>query len=142
MFISTKNFGPTTPGPPYKARFLDENENLIFCNVPRPAHISSYFRKCNKIDSHNHARQKILALEEQWVTKSPWFWLVTTFIGLTVTDMWKASKYALGLKHFLSNTTIRQFAKIVAMEFIINELSKNPHTSMINQMPLTVNAWR
>jgi hypothetical protein len=42
--------------------------------------------------SHNHARQALLGLEKKWATQNCWFRLNCTFIGITVTDAWKAFK--------------------------------------------------
>ena len=45
------------------------------------------------IDTHSY-RQGILGLEDCWPTKSPWFRLVTTLIGMSVVDLhrWDRSK--------------------------------------------------
>jgi hypothetical protein len=93
VFLGTKSAGPTTPpGEPYIARFPDANGNVAQRSVPRPAVISNYFKTSNVIDSHNQARQGEIALEKRWVTQDCWFRLVTTLIGMTITDCWRAFK--------------------------------------------------
>ena len=125
-FLSSKNFGPTTPGNPYQARFIDQGKNLRTREVERPAHMSKYFECCNAIDSHNHARQGILSLEEHWLTQCPWFRLVTTFVGLTVTDMWKAVRYGMEGNSYLSSLSMKDFAGVIAMDLLHNkQLSSN-----------------
>ena len=56
--------------------------------VDRPQAISDFFSNSNSIDKNNHARQSELALEEKWVTQNCYFRLVTTLVGLNVTDAW------------------------------------------------------
>ena len=48
----------------------------------------------NVVDAHNQARQFQLRLEKRWVTRDCWFRLDSTFIGITVTDAWKAHRNA------------------------------------------------
>ena len=45
-------------------------------------------------DKHNHARQHELRLEKYWITTDCWFRIITTVIGITVTDCWKAYRHA------------------------------------------------
>ena len=49
-FLATKNAGATTPGEPYRARFLDNNRNLVSRCVDRPEITSNYFQKSNAVD--------------------------------------------------------------------------------------------
>ena len=121
-FLSSKNFEGTILGDPYISRWVDETGNRSQRAVPRPAALSKYFQVCNGIDAHNQARQAYLGLEELWATDCPWFRLVTTFIGMTVTDMWKATRHAVEGSHFLSTVSIKKFAELVGMEMIKNKL--------------------
>jgi hypothetical protein len=47
------------------------------------------------VDDHNQAQQHELGLEETWATHDCWFCLNTTFLGVVVTDMWKAVRASL-----------------------------------------------
>ena len=124
-FLSLKCYNSTEPGDPYVAWWADKNDNLTFRDVAWPKHLSKYFAHCNAIDAHNQARQGVLALEEHWTTHCPWFCLLTFFIGVNVTDTWKATKYAVPANDFFASVSIKQFAKLMAMEMIINTLDKN-----------------
>ena len=77
------------------------------------------------IDSHNHVRQGILALEENWQSQCPWFRLFTFFVGVNLTDMWKAAKQGLPANHFLSQISSKRFAEFVGMKMLTNRLSTN-----------------
>jgi Transposase IS4 len=99
-FIATKNAGSTFLGDPYRARFVGENNNLRSRPVDRPQIISRYFQQSNMIDKHNHARQAELKLEKNWRTTNCWFRLVTTFIGITVVDSWKAYRHSVDQNKF------------------------------------------
>ena len=125
-FLSTKNFESTVPGKPYTSRWVDkESQNLKFRDVLRPKNVSKYFQHCNVIDSHNHVRQGILSLEEHWQSQCPWFRLVTFFVGVNLTDMWKAAKQGLPGNHFLAKASSKRFAEIVGMEMLRNGLTTN-----------------
>ena len=92
-------------------------QNLKFRDVLRPKNVSKYFQHCNVIDSHNHVRQGILSLEEHWQSQCPWFRLVTFFVGVNVTDMWKAAKQGLPGNHFLAKALSKRFAEIVVVRW-------------------------
>jgi hypothetical protein len=109
-FVATRGAGSTTPGNPYRAKFADGWGNVMTRLVPRPDVISQYFQISNAVDTHNQARQSDLALEQHWVTTNCWFRIITTFIGLTVTDAWKAYRH--GVRG--PNTTER---KVTILEF-------------------------
>jgi hypothetical protein len=88
-------------------------------NVLRPDVISKYFNACNVIDSHNQVRQYELALEKQWIVHDGWFRIITTIIGMTVTDCWRAYKHALPLKKH-KEITVKEFADRMAYDCIKN----------------------
>jgi hypothetical protein len=119
VFLGTKNSGSTKPGEPYIARFPDANGNVAQRAVPRPDVISKYFNDSNVIDSHNQARQGVLQLEKCWVTQHAWFRLVTTLIGMTVTDCWRAYKHAMPNKKD-KEMPIKDFADCIAYDCINN----------------------
>jgi hypothetical protein len=83
--------------------------------VQRPDVISRYFNDSNVIDSHNQSRQFELALEKRWITNCGWFRVVTTLLGMTVTDCWRAYKHALSRE-----VTIKDFADCMAYDCIYN----------------------
>lgn len=65
-FLFNKGAGSLKPGDPYIARWKDKHMNTVSKLVPRPKVVSTYFKDCNKIDSHNQSRQSDLALEKAW----------------------------------------------------------------------------
>ena len=79
---------------PYRTHFTDYFGHVTFKEIPHPSIAHFYFELCPLIDNHNKDRQGILGLEDCWPTKSPWFWLVTTMIGMSVVDLhrWDWSK--------------------------------------------------
>jgi len=93
-FIATKNASLTMPGDFYRALFLDDHDNLSSWPVDHPELISTYFQCSNGIDKHNQARQLELRLEKHWRTHNAWFCLVTTIIGVCISDAWKGFRYA------------------------------------------------
>ena len=92
FFVATKGAGAATPGEPYVARFNDALGNLHRRFVPRPSIISRYFSFSNMVDSHNHFRQFLLALEKKWLTKDCWFRLFCGLIGMCTTDAFLACR--------------------------------------------------
>ncbi len=80
--------GTTVPHEiPYRTNFMDDYGNVAFKELLRPSIAHFYFELCPLIDNHNKDRQGILGLEDCWPTKSPWFQLVITLIGMIVIDM-------------------------------------------------------
>ncbi len=72
---------------PYQTHFTDDYGKITFKEIPCPSIAHFYFELCPLIDNHNRDRQGILGLEDCWPTKSPWFRLVTTMIGMLVIDL-------------------------------------------------------
>ena len=67
--------------------------------VQRPAVISSYYKGANVIDVHNQLRQGTLGYEKFWLTRTPWFRIVTTIVfGMTLTDAFLLTKHAVKTK--------------------------------------------
>jgi hypothetical protein len=123
-FVATRDAGSTLPGTPYRARFVDDYQNSLSRPVQRPEVISTYFAKSNAVDKHNQARQSELKLEKHWKTKNVWFRLATTMIGITVTDAWKAYKFAIkGIKE--KEISVCEFADRLAYELVNNNFSKH-----------------
>jgi hypothetical protein len=132
LFVSTKDAGSTKPGNPYKAKFPDKFGNTRERSVVRPAVISQYFEISDAVDSHNHARQFLLALEKRWVTHNPWFRIDTTFVGITVVDAWKCLQYHLPRKY--SKYTVKQVADCIAWDCVNNTLCASK-TSTLEHVP-------
>ena len=93
FFLATADAGSTEPGTPYKIRFPDWFGNVTFREVPRPKILNTYFEGANMIDRHNHYRQGVLSLEEKWVTTNGHFRILTTLIGMNVTDTFLLAKH-------------------------------------------------
>jgi hypothetical protein len=111
-FIHTKDAGSTLLGQPYKARHGDRYGNVVSRDVQRPEVISRYFQKSNVIDAHNHARQFESSTREiVGITHDCWFRLITTIIGFTIPDAWKALRYGVGSKHPLKDIGMMDFVK-------------------------------
>jgi hypothetical protein len=119
-FVASENAGNTLAGEPYRARFKDNNSNLVSRPVDRPHLISTYFLRSNAVDKHNHVRQFELRLEKHWLTMNCWFRIFSTILGITVADSWKA--YCYGMKN--KTTTICEFADMLAFELMHNSFGK------------------
>jgi hypothetical protein len=117
-FVATKDAGSTLLGEPYRAKFLDDHGNIRSREVDRPAVISDYFTSSNAVDKHNHARQAELKLEKHWITHNCWFRLITTILGITVTDCWKAYKHEMN-----SAMSVCEFSEQLAFELLNNTFS-------------------
>jgi len=71
-------------------------------------------------DEHNQARQGLLGLEKVWLTKNPWFRLVTALLGMSLVDMHRwhksrehANRFADGNQEEVNDIQIRQFADLL-----------------------------
>jgi hypothetical protein len=135
LFVATKNAGSTKPGTPYKAKFPDKFGNTKERLVIRPAVVSQYFDISDAVDSHNHARQYLLALEKRWVTHNPWFRIDTTIIGMTVVDAWKCLQYHLPRRYL--QYTAKQVADCIAWDCVNNKLCTSK-TSSLEHVPQRV----
>ena len=122
-FVATHGAGSTSNDPkrPYKARFRDGHGNAAQRDVPRPALVSTYFENSNSVDCHNKLRQHDLALEKTWPTLDPYFRLLTTLLGMVVTDAHLALR-----RHTADPTlltlTMRDFVNLLAQELVTNDL--------------------
>jgi hypothetical protein len=84
-FVST--CGSTVPSPfKYESKFEDEWGLTNFKEIERPDIVHMLYEYLPLIDEHNKQRQSLLQLERRWLTKDPWFRLVTTIIGMSVVD--------------------------------------------------------
>ena len=70
----------------------DQHGNVENFEFDRPSLVQTYSSACGLIDNHNMLRQGILKLEKKWVTQQWWIRVITTVIGICVTDAWLAFK--------------------------------------------------
>jgi hypothetical protein len=118
FFVHTMGAGASTAGAPYKATFPDAYGNVMSRLVARPAVISRHFMFSDGIDIHNHIRQHVLALEEAWVTSNSWFRLMSTILGITVTDAFLAHRAQLRASHEDKDMSVLDFADTLAMQLL------------------------
>jgi len=93
FFVLTKGAGSLTNGDPYEMKFTDSYGNVMTRFVDRPQVISKFFQTSNVIDTHNQLRQNLLQLEKKWLTKNAYFRLLTTLLGINVTDSFLLANY-------------------------------------------------
>jgi hypothetical protein len=117
-------------GEPYRARFADDFENLLSRPVDHPEIISTYFKKSNEVDKHNQACQFELRLKKHWRTQNAWFRLVTTIIGICVTDAWKGYRHAFHLSKRDEELPVHDFADRLAYELIHNNFPKDDSSTV------------
>lgn len=55
--------------------------------MSRPDIVHFFYECAPLIDEHSQQRQSLLQLEKRWLTKDPWFRLVTSLVGMSVVDM-------------------------------------------------------
>jgi hypothetical protein len=124
-FICHKDAGATECTDFYEAKWKDRNGNTESRRVPRPDIMGRYFRVCNRVDMHNHARQSLLALEKHWVTMTGYFRIITTIFGICVTDCWKAYRYHLNKQHRHKDMEMKDFASALAHDMLYNAFDKS-----------------
>ena len=120
-FICHKDAGSTECTDFYEAKWKDGNGNTESRRVPRPDIMGRYFRVCNRVDMHNHARQSLLALEKHWVTLTGYFRIITTIVGICITDAWKAYRYHLNRQHRHKDIEMKDFASALAYDMLHND---------------------
>ena len=84
LFVST--CGSTAAGEFYTAKFKDAAGQPCAKPVWRPKVLNAYWAYSNKIDTFNHVRQSLIALEKAWKTKDAHFRLMTTVFGNCLTQ--------------------------------------------------------
>jgi hypothetical protein len=120
-FISHKDAGATECTDFYEAKWKDRNGNTESRRVPRPDVMGRYFRVCNRVDMHNHARQSLLALEKHWVMMTGYFWMITTILGMCITDAWKGYRHHLNKQHRHKDMDMKDFASALAYDMLHND---------------------
>jgi len=71
----------------YQSSFEDAYGNVATKELARPAVAHMLYEFLPLIDEHNKARQSALALEKCWPTKSGWFRVITTLVGMAAVDL-------------------------------------------------------
>jgi hypothetical protein len=123
--VATEGAGSTAAGKPYISQYHDELGNVLTRDVARPAVVSRYFGKFNKVDIHDHLRQHQLALEEKWVgkdEKAGKFRMWATIRGVTAIDTMLAVKTHSHRGHSIRQATTREFIDLLAEEMVDNEI--------------------
>jgi len=81
-------YGSTEPSDKlYMSYFEDDFRNVSSKEVSRLKLAHLIYDYLPLINEHNKQRQKILGLERKWPTRSCWFRLLTTLLGMCVVDM-------------------------------------------------------
>ena len=70
----------------YVSSFEDEFGNVSHKTIERPELCHFLYEYLPLIDEHNKQRQRLLALEKSWPTRSCWFRLLVTLVGMSVVD--------------------------------------------------------
>ena len=122
-FIWTKGAGNTEPGKPYEANWIDSNGNRCVRFVNRPAVISFYFERSNKIDISNQMRQSELKLEKVWKTNCGYFHLLPTLIGCNVVDCWRSYRRHCTDQHRHKEIDLLEFTSMLAFDMLHNDLT-------------------
>jgi hypothetical protein len=128
-FLWTKGAGHTEAGKPYEANWIDSNGNRSVRFVPRPAVISCYFERSNKIDVSNQMRQSELKLEKVWKTNCGYFRLLTTLIGCNVVDCWRSYRRHCSHQNRHKNVTLLDFISMLAFDMLHNDV-KEPNRDL------------
>jgi hypothetical protein len=123
--VATEGAGSTKAGKPYVSKYHDELGNVLTREVARPAVVSRYFCKFNKVDIHDHLRQHELALEEKWVgkdEKAGKFRMWSTIRGVSAIDTMLALKSHSHKGHSIRKVSTRDFIDLLAEEMVDNEI--------------------
>jgi hypothetical protein len=123
----------------YLTHFEDEFGNVNFKEIERPAVAHFLYEYLPLIDEHNKQRQSILNLERCWLTKDPWFRLLTTLLGMSVVDCHRWHRHVMYMKRHKEGAEIsprhaRQFAEDDKNELTIREFS-DILTAMLEDRP-------
>jgi hypothetical protein len=132
VFLFNEGASHTEPGEPYMARWVDDNGNSRYREVPRPFCCSKYFKYSNVIDVHNQMRQKELRLEKHWVTQDGFFRLLTTIFGVCVVDVWNGYKYHLPDRHRHKECELMDVVNMMAMDLLQNKESDSISSTSTN----------
>lgn len=123
FFIST--VGVTEPAlESYHSSYEDEYGQRCTKLIERPEIVDFIYRFLPVIDNHNKSRQHLLKLEKKWPTKSCWFRLYTTLVGMSVVDLYRVYRYHNEAKY--GKITIQKFADMIAKGLILRRRTRLP----------------
>ena len=131
VFLGSWNSVSSTPGKSYIAKWPDEHGNIRQRPVPRPEIVGEYFGVSNKIDTHNQLRQNELGLEQLWVTTDPWFRLVTTIVGMTVTDSYQLARYSASDDAGIKGMSIREYSLRTSYDLFHRKTTAEPFSEIL-----------
>ena len=124
FFVAPAEAGGLSAGLPYMSRFAnDSHGNQAARPVPRPLTVSRYFDSNGVIDTHNHIRQYVMALEKKWIVDCGFFRIWTTVLAMTAVDTFLALRSEAHAQHALrkENFGISAFVEILANELVDNQ---------------------
>ena len=90
LLLFTRGAGHTEPGKPHVAQQKDQHGNNAVRPVPCLGACAKHFANHDAIDVQNQSRWFDLKLEKHQVTQRECFCIITTLVGMTVTDCWHA----------------------------------------------------
>jgi hypothetical protein len=73
----------------YSAHFEDEFGTVAVKHIPQPSIKERFYNFLPLIDEHNEHTQSLLWLEKKFPTRSFWFHLLTTSVGICVVDIYR-----------------------------------------------------
>ena len=117
--------GTEPPGVPYRATWINENNNHFFRDVPRPQVCAIYFGDSNIIDILNSQRQYDLKLEKLWLTQDGYFRMMTSVFRLVVVDMHNAYQHHLSCGHRHKKSTLLEIVSMLALDCLTNSHEDN-----------------
>ena len=126
LFIFNEGAAGTEPGVPYRATWMDENNNQSFRDVPRPQVCAIYFGDSNVIDILNSQRQYDLKLEKLWwVTQDGYFCMMTSVLWLVVVDMHNSYQHHLSCGRRHKKSTLVEIVSMLALDCLTNSHEEN-----------------
>ena len=66
-----------------------------------------------------------MGLKKYWVTKDPYFHLITTLFGVFINDYWGGYRYSINCKPKNKNVVMRQYEPL-----IVSDILDNPFTDV------------
>ena len=100
----------------YQSSYEDDYGNIRVKEINRPWVAHFLYKYLPLIDEHNKQRQSLLNLERCWLTKSCWFRLLTTIVGMSVVDMHRWYRNARGMRREVDNEIqIRKFSDLLCI---------------------------
>ena len=86
-FVMNHNAGYGLQGFKYKAQYWTENGSNIVKMYDHPFVITQYFSVVGTVENHKMSFQGKLALNKAWKTHNPYYYFLTSMLGVTLTDL-------------------------------------------------------